>query len=180
MSQVIATIESILGEQAIQDLKPAMAAFGKEWVTAVTRQQFDTHPEDHPQYPDVCFLETLHEDVPDVISLSPSRLGPDLVEAFMALEGWEYRLDELEECIENMSEWPKEPFVQILAEAGRPWWQVWQPKVPSAKILAALRILNRSPSEKSRQLAGRLRAHGDDAVADAARSHLAFGAKIHP
>jgi serine/threonine protein kinase len=179
MAQVIESVAALLGAEGLEGLDRSMAAFGDDWVQAVARQQFDTHPEDHPQYHDVCFLETLCEDVPDVISLTPARLGPDLVEAFIALEGWEHRVEELEEFIENMAEWPKEPFVQILARAGRPWWQIWQPKIPPAKIVAALKILNRSPSKESQKLAGRLRGHGDFSVADAARSHLAFGWKIH-
>lgn len=178
MAEVIDRVRAMLGEGAIERIDQSMGTFGDEWVQSVANRQFDTHPQDHPQYDDVSFLETLYEDVPDVISLTPARLGPELVLAFIALEGWEERVVELEDFIENMVEWPKEPFVDMLVRAGRPWWQVWQPKVPPAQIVAALTILNHAPSEQSQKLAKRLRAHGDLIVADAASSHLAFCRKL--
>jgi serine/threonine protein kinase len=174
MSEVIETIEALLVDQ---DVVEHLARFGVEWVQVAVSGQFSTHPQEHPHYNDVCFLETLCEDVPDVISLTPARLGPELLEAFLDLEGWEYRVDELEEFIDTMEEWPRKPFVEILKQAARPWWQLWERKVPPAQVVAALKILNRVPSARSQRLAGRLQRHRDLDVVAAAQSHLAQGEK---
>jgi len=170
MSDVIGKLEAVLGDE---DVEQCLEEFGAEWVKVAVGRQFSTHPEDHPQYGDVCFLETLCEDVPDVISLTPARLGPELVEAFLALDGWEHRLGELEEFIDKMEEWPREPFVELLKQGTRPWWRVWQRKTPAAQVVAALKILNRDPCSLSQRLAGRLQTHASLDVASAACDHLA-------
>jgi serine/threonine protein kinase len=157
------------------DIEQCLGEYGSGCVQPFVARHVVSHPYEHPSYSEVSFLEGLHSDVPDVISLSPARIGPELVEAFLAVEGWEERFEELESFVQNMDNWPREPFLSLLKRAQRPWWRMFGTSVPAAQVIAALRILSYAPSEESALFAMKLKKHSNPLIVTAAREHLARG-----
>jgi serine/threonine protein kinase len=145
-------------------LAPDLPGWSRSRVLPLFRDRPRLRPIDHPAYRDLAFVERTgkglsHPAPPDV---------DEEVRAFLKLPDWASRLEDLELLLDRQPHWTEAPFLEILPNGPRAWWQFWGKDLPNDQLVAVLKCLRSRPSPAVRERVAYLKQHADPAVAAAA------------
>jgi serine/threonine protein kinase len=153
-------------------LDPDLKGFARSEVLPLFKARPRTRPIDHPAYRDLAFVERMARSV-------QTPAPPDVdqeVRAFLRREAWHEDPEDLEVMLVKNPHWSEAPFVEVLPNGPRAWWQFWGAgELPPEQIVVILRILRERPGAAVRERAQHLRRHSDPEVARAAEALLAQG-----
>jgi serine/threonine protein kinase len=146
-------------------LAPDLPGWAQRELVPLFKNRSRIRPIDHPSYPDLAFVE---RQASTVRSPAPPDVDQQ-IRAFLKRADWEQRLDELELTLLENPHWSEAPFLELLPNGSRSWWQFWGAgDLPADKVIAILRLLRQRPTAAVRERAQQLRRHTDPRVAQAA------------
>ena len=155
-----------------QNLVPDLKGYARATVLPMFESRERVRPIDHPGYPDLAFLERTAANTDD-----PAPPDIDLeIAAFLKDPNWPDRLSELDLMLVKNPHWSAVPFLDLLPEGVKPWWQFWGKGLPNPKQLKTLlTYLQRRPTPDAIQRATTLQGHPDADVVDAANTLVSMG-----
>lgn len=164
-AETVARLGRFLEEAGLQ---PDLPAWSREHVVPIFAGRAQAAPVSSPSYADLAFLDRTGRGVTPV--------PPDVdahIAAFLRQADWPSRIEELELLLLENPHWTLQPFLDVLPEQLKPWWQFWGRDMPEPdKIIATLALMRRRPSAEARRRVMVLRKHPDPAVVQAATDFL--------
>jgi len=137
-----------------QDLVPDLSSYAKETVLPMFQARPRTRPIDDPAPPDV----------------------DASIAAFLQTPNWPDRLPELDMMLVKNPHWSARPFLDLLPEDAKPWWQFWGKGLPGPRELKVLlTYLQQRPTPDAIHRAATLRGHPDLDVVEAANTLASMG-----
>jgi serine/threonine protein kinase len=164
MSLVVEGLDEFI---ASLDTPPDLAEFANREVLPLISEESQTPAKDHPNYPDLVFLEEQF----------PSGEGTPLtvveatkaVREFLRQEGWEERIPELQRILKRCPVPVEKPFHKLLDRANSKWWKPWQSVASPQQVTGVLVVLCDYPSPATTHRARFLAMSDNVEVATAAR-----------
>ena len=146
---------------------PDLAAFARQHVRPLIGATDYGPAREHADYNELRFLETA------MPSGEVSPLPPDealaAVEAFLAQQGWEDRIPELQRLLKRSPVPIEKPFHRILDRAKAKWWKPWETQANAKQVTSALVVLCDYPSEGTARRARDLAFSDNVEIATAAK-----------
>lgn len=167
-SEIVERLSAFLEEEGLQ---PDLERWSREHVVPLFALRPQGEPVSSPSYADLSFLDRTGRGV------QPAQPDVDaVIAAFLSEPDWPERHDELELLLLENPHWTLTPFLELLPDQVKPWWQFWGPDMPSPDhIVAALAVLKRRPTAEARRRVMALRRHSDPHVVEAATAFLDLG-----
>ena len=155
-----------------QNVEPDLRSYGRETVLPLFENRERIRPIDHPGYPDLAFLERTANNTDDP---APPDVDESIAQ-FLREPDWPDRLAELDIMLVKNPHWSAQPFLDLLPEDTKPWWQFWGQGLPEPKHLKALlTYLQRRPTPDAIHRATSLQSHPDVDVVEAANTLASMG-----
>jgi serine/threonine protein kinase len=151
--------------------------YAKEGCAPLFEALSSKPPREHPDWPEVAFLE---EFVPNPVDVSmpgdnASVLANRRIRRAISKPNWPENYREIRDLLAIETDWTPEPFLPILAAAVRSWWQFWSPAPPMTHVVASLKLVRRRRTVEVVDYARALANHRDPHISTAAKKLL----KVH-
>ncbi len=136
---------------------------------------------EHPSYSDVAFLQdiTLKQVTQEAqrVQLRTTEELDAWIQEQTEQDVWWAQLVDLLAATRTRDDWSVAPFLMVLSNAKRPWWNPWAQLASPAEVAASLELLRHRATPEIRDMASRLVTHPARIIAEAAKRVMARAAR---